>query len=335
MSRLVPLLILCLTFSLSARSETVLNEVDFLVGRNLILGSSRFEDAADSGFGLNANFRHMLSDNWSVGLGYHYIDFTDVETKDHALYVISSYEMEYEGYLPFITGGLGVAKVSDTVSYSAIAFHGAIGVRKHWKDNIKFHASLQLHHVPEDDDRDNSQTIISPMVGVTFSLYKKENMVSVAPVDLTMDTIDTDKDGVIDNDDQCPGTPQGTPVNYLGCKKDEDVNISLNVKFELGSSILDQGYVDDLQKLAAIMKKNPTLRIEVQGHTDNSGDEQFNIALSLERASSVTNYLVQNLGISSSRVKAKGYGPRVPIADNSTFQGRKKNRRVEAKLMIE
>lgn len=319
--------------SLRGQAETVLNEIDFLVGRNLILGSSSFEDRADSGFGLNANLRHYMSDTWSVGLGYHYLDFTDVDTKDHALYLISSYEGEYEGLIPFVTGGLGVAKVSDTISYSAIAFHGAVGVRKKWKDNIKFHASLQIHHIPEDDDRDNSQTIISPMIGVTFSLYKKEEMKIKPPIDVTMDSIDSDKDGIIDNDDQCPGTPVGTPVNYLGCKKDEEVNISLDVKFELGSSLLDQGYVDDLQKLASIMEKNPSLKIEVQGHTDNSGEESFNMKLSQERASSVANYLTRNLGIASDRVMAKGYGPKVPLGDNSTFQGRKKNRRVEAKLM--
>jgi OOP family OmpA-OmpF porin len=324
------LLSLMIITSLHANVE---NEFDFLVGRNLILGSSSFNDAADSGFGLNANFRHYMSDQWSLGLGYHYLDFTDVQTKDHALYLISSYETTYEGFIPYATAGIGVAKVSGEPSYSKIAIHGAIGARKHYKDNIRFNAALNFHHIPENDDFNNAQTVISPMVGITF-FFDNGPVVTEVVEKVTLSDLDEDGDGVIDSEDQCPGTIIGVEVNYLGCEKDTDVNITLNVKFELESDRLDSRYLIDLDRLAKVMTKNSDLNIEVQGHSDNTGSEEFNKNLSQKRADSVTSYLVKEHGVSRSRIKSKGYGPLIPIATNETLEGRSKNRRVEAKLMI-
>lgn len=315
------------------------NEIDVMLGRNLILGSSTFEDAADSGFGLNANFRHYLSDQWSAGLSYHYLDFSDVDTKDHALYLISSYEMNYKEFIPYATGGLGVVKVSnDPSSYTKIGLHGSLGVRKYLNKNVKLNVALNFHHVPENNDMNNAQTLISPMIGFTFFFGREKPEMKkpmAVPVEIKKDEDkDDDGDGIDNNNDQCPNTPKGTPVNYLGCEKDKTVSISLDVKFELESARINPGYVDDLDRLAKVMKKHPDLKIEVQGHTDSTGRESFNMKMSNKRARSVAEYLLKNHFIDESRIKAKGYGPRVPIASNKSLEGRKKNRRVEAKLMI-
>jgi OOP family OmpA-OmpF porin len=328
--------ILILLFSLSQFTHAKMiieNEIDTMIGRNLILGSSLFNDQADSGFGLNANFRHYMSDEWSVALGYHYLDFVDVETKDHALYVISSYEMIYEEFIPYVTGGLGVAKVSnDPNSYSKFAMHAAIGVRKYLNKNVKLNVALNLHHIPENNDMDNSQMVLSPMIGATFFFGHDDEPEYVAPK--VTAPLDQDDDGVTDDQDQCPNTPKATVVNYLGCEKDKDINISLDVKFELGRADVDETYVGDLDRLALVMKKNTDLKIEVQGHTDNSGTDSYNMTISQKRADSVASYLIRKHGIGTERIKSKGYGPRVPIASNETRMGRKRNRRVEAKLMI-
>lgn len=326
-------LLVCFLIVTNSYAE-IENEFDFLIGRNLILGSSSFNDAADSGFGLNANFRHYMSDQWSVGLGYHYLDFTDVQTKDHALYLISSYETTYENFIPYATGGIGVAKVSAEPSYSKIAIHGAIGARKFYRDNIRFNASLNFHHIPENDNFNNAQTIISPMVGVTIFFDKQEAATPLVQETLTLSNLDEDGDGIIDSEDQCPGTVIGVEVSYLGCEKDADVNITLNVKFELESDRLDSRFLDDLDRLAKVMIKNQDLKIEVQGHSDNTGSDKLNETLSQKRADSVTNYLVTEHRISRARIVSKGYGSLIPIASNDTVEGRTKNRRVEAKLMI-
>ena len=70
------------------------------------------------------------------------------------------------------------------------------------------------------------------------------------------------------------------------------------------------------------------MKVEVQGHTDSQGDDDFNLKLSQRRAESVRLYLIKR-GITSDRLDPKGYGETVPIADNRTSDGRAQNRRVE------
>jgi outer membrane protein OmpA-like peptidoglycan-associated protein len=83
-----------------------------------------------------------------------------------------------------------------------------------------------------------------------------------------------------------------------------------------------------LDDVAQAMKDNPKIKVEVQGHTDSVGNDNYNLKLSQSRAESVRNYLIKK-GISSDRMVAKGYGENVPIADNRTKEGRDQNRRVE------
>jgi outer membrane protein OmpA-like peptidoglycan-associated protein len=77
-----------------------------------------------------------------------------------------------------------------------------------------------------------------------------------------------------------------------------------------------------------MLKQNPTLKINIEGHTDNIGGDIANQQLSESRAKSVLNALISK-GTDGTRLKAKGWGQSKPIADNSTEQGRAKNRRVE------
>jgi len=80
--------------------------------------------------------------------------------------------------------------------------------------------------------------------------------------------------------------------------------------------------------MIALMKENPELKVEIQGHTDNTGDPTGNQKLSESRAKAVKKALV-NAQIDDSRMTAKGYGRNKPVADNSTEDGKAKNRRVE------
>lgn len=98
------------------------------------------------------------------------------------------------------------------------------------------------------------------------------------------------------------------------------------------SELLPRSYTE-LNHLAEILQNNPTFKIEVRGHTDNQGEERYNIKLSRERARAVVSYLISK-NIHSRRLKYKGYGSAEPIATNLTETGRSQNRRVEI-LVIE
>ncbi|WP_276485719.1 OmpA family protein [Paraflavitalea pollutisoli] len=146
---------------------------------------------------------------------------------------------------------------------------------------------------------------------------------------------DTDGDGVIDKEDQCP-TEAGTKANN-GCpvlRKEviEQVNFAArNILFQTGSVTVDASSYAALNEIVSILQKNPKLRLNINGYTDNVGAITSNKEISQKRADAVKKYLNEK-GIAINRLTAKGHGPANPIADNNTVAGRVKNRRVELKL---
>lgn len=105
-----------------------------------------------------------------------------------------------------------------------------------------------------------------------------------------------------------------------------------NIFFDVDKYELKDKSVTELGKILRFLKENPSLKVEISGHTDNVGSESYNVQLSGKRAQSVYNYLVDN-GIDRSRLSIKGYGASRPVADNSTEEGRQQNRRIEFKLV--
>jgi outer membrane protein OmpA-like peptidoglycan-associated protein len=104
-----------------------------------------------------------------------------------------------------------------------------------------------------------------------------------------------------------------------------------NVFYETNSYELRRESKVELDKTVALLKQNPTVKVEISGHTDNVGAEQYNQVLSENRAKSVQMYLVEQ-GVHPNRMVFKGYGMSQPIEDNITEDGRKKNRRTELKI---
>jgi outer membrane protein OmpA-like peptidoglycan-associated protein len=110
----------------------------------------------------------------------------------------------------------------------------------------------------------------------------------------------------------------------------QSVSITLDVKFRSGTSELSGSADAALSLLADILKKNPGLKVEIQGHTDSSGGKAKNQKLSQARADAVRDLLVRSYHIEASRLSAKGYGSSQPVDTNSTAAGRSRNRRVTA-----
>jgi flagellar motor protein MotB len=105
-----------------------------------------------------------------------------------------------------------------------------------------------------------------------------------------------------------------------------------NVFFETASYELKSESVIELSMLINLLSINPNLRIEIGGHTDDIGNEAYNLSLSENRAKAVANFLTEN-GIDSKRIASKGYGLSKPIGDNSTEEGRATNRRTEIRVL--
>lgn len=107
-----------------------------------------------------------------------------------------------------------------------------------------------------------------------------------------------------------------------------------NVFFDTGLSTLKPESYKALNELVEVMNLKPTMVIEIDGHTDNTGTAELNQTLSQNRADAVRNYLIKK-GITATRITAKGYGDTLPVADNSTEEGKAKNRRTEVKIIKE
>lgn len=106
------------------------------------------------------------------------------------------------------------------------------------------------------------------------------------------------------------------------------VEFSSKVLFGFDQASLTSASENTLDNLITILNKYPDTNLEIQGHTDNTGASNYNMTLSIKRATSVSDYLKSN-GINNSRLTVKGFGEDVPKYDNNTEDGRAQNRRVE------
>lgn len=184
-----------------------------------------------------------------------------------------------------------------------------------------------------------------------------------AQVDATGCPIDSDGDGIYDGLDQCPGTAPGVPVNEVGCAIDSDddgdtvpnrldqcpdteagarvmtngcavgqSSILHGVSFDFASARLGYNARELLKLTVDVLRNSPGFRVEVQGHTDDVGPDQYNLKLSELRARSVREYL-ESEGINPARLVSKGYGEARPRVPNINESNREINRRVELKVL--
>ncbi|MEO5350891.1 MAG: OmpA family protein [Magnetococcus sp. YQC-3] len=122
--------------------------------------------------------------------------------------------------------------------------------------------------------------------------------------------------------DRCTDTPNGATLDSRGCW------VLKNLTFKTNSAVIEKKDMGTVREAAKVLKQNPNVGVEIQGHTDNVGKPAYNKALSDRRARSVMASLIKQ-GVSKKQMTARGYGMEKPIASNDTVQGRAENRRVE------
>lgn len=179
--------------------------------------------------------------------------------------------------------------------------------------------------------------------------------------------LDADGDGIADDQDQCADSPAGVPVDQNGCPLDSDGDgvpdyldkcadtrmnakvddqgcevkrmrvdsFELQVLFGTNMAVVSDRYVPEVEKLATFLKDHPSLSVEIEGHTDNTGAVDYNKRLSLRRAQAVAIMLISRFGVPAERVTTVGYGLERPIASNDSADGRAQNRRVVVNLEVQ
>jgi OOP family OmpA-OmpF porin len=173
------------------------------------------------------------------------------------------------------------------------------------------------HGCPNDSDGD----------GVSDDRDRCPGTPAGAKVDQYGCELDDDGDGVVNSKDKCPDTPSGVAVDNYGCTLNGKYKLE-HVNFEFDSAKLTADSTASLDDAVLILKRHSDLKVEIAGHTDSTGSDEYNLGLSKRRAQAVADYLIAN-GAKPGNIMAKGYGESEPVADNATDAGRAENRRVE------
>lgn len=120
----------------------------------------------------------------------------------------------------------------------------------------------------------------------------------------------------------------GGDMNMIGKKFTESKIVTHGINFDVDKATIKPESMGTLNMIVQVMKDNPDVKFEIDGHTDNTGTAAHNLTLSQQRAEAVKTQLI-NMGVSASRLTSKGFGDGKPISDNNTFEGKANNRRVE------
>ena len=157
--------------------------------------------------------------------------------------------------------------------------------------------------------------------------FEREVFLGASPTpDVAAAPRDTDRDGVLDGNDACPGTPLGAGVDPRGCW------VVKGLHFATDSAAVGATGKRGLDEVIAVLEQNPELRVRIAGYTDSTGSENYNVNLSDRRAAAARDYLVA-AGVDASRLDSQGYGENNPIADNATADGRSQNRRTAIEIL--
>ncbi|MFT7560888.1 MAG: OOP family OmpA-OmpF porin [Flavobacteriales bacterium] len=307
-------------------------------------GSREVEDekGIDLGVGYNIN------ENWALE-GW-FARSTSEMTRDGSDASVNTFSVNGLRYLaegktrPFVTIGASRMKFdSDNFgSVNETSLDLGAGIKHYFDNNIVLRGDL-IGRLSEDRFDD---FVIEPAlrfsVGYAFgqsstrrtpvATPSKPAPAPAAPV--VAAPVDSDGDGVVDVNDQCPGTAEQFKVDANGCELmlSETVKIDLNIQFPNNSDEVTDAYISEINEVAAFMRQYTGTVVEVRGYTDDRGKDTYNQQLSEKRAKAVAAKLINVSGIEADRVSAVGFGEENPIADNNTAEGRASNRRVVAEV---
>jgi OOP family OmpA-OmpF porin len=289
-------------------------------------------------FGVALRYYFGDPDGWQPylmgGVGVSSTDANPRTTFDHTARRDSNWD-------PFLQIGVGVAK-----SYNEnVRFRGEVGYRYDMNDNTTTFDHDGLRFVTPDHYGD-----VFVQLGVTVAFGAHEAAAAATTTATTTTTtttqppkadcrsMDDDKDGVNNCDDKCPGTPAGTIVGPDGCPQKITIDLrGVNFRFDypkkgvhdINQGGLVEGSIAILDQAVDVLKRYPNVVVDVVGHTDSVGTDQYNQGLSERRASIVYDYLTSH-GIDRSRLQGPhGFGESKPIDTNKTKEGRARNRRTE------
>ncbi|MGH8529517.1 MAG: OmpA family protein [Nevskiales bacterium] len=241
------------------------------------------------------------------------------------------YFLNRDGWAPFGLAGVALTHDARQTSDSQHAsVNVGAGVIKPFNDHgAAFRAEARYLYHFDDKDGNDDPADIRLVAGITVPLTAKP--VPLPPPPPPPTAVDSDGDGVVDEKDKCPGTLAGVKVDGDGCAVPQVLKLN-GVSFDFDSVRVGKNARTILDEVSEGIKGQPSMQVEIAGHTDNYGDETYNQQLSERRAKAVRDYLVEK-GAPDANFTSKGYGEAEPVVANDTEDGREENRRVEFRIL--
>jgi OmpA-OmpF porin, OOP family len=290
------------------------------------IGGYVFEGNQDieNDFTYGIDLGYHLTDNLAAEVAFNFVDTSfdgalDGDLELNSYHVDMLYHFRSSGKLvPFIALGVGALKYEPENAKNATDFaanYGA-GLQYFLNDNVALRCDVR--HLLSFDSADKYNNLVYT-AGVSF-LFGSAKPVEAAVV----------------QPPPAPApapTPAPAPAPAPAPTPSVELNadggwVCTGLNFDFNKSDIKPEYISCLNDTVNYLESNPTLTVEVQGHTDQIGSQKYNQKLSEQRADAVMNYLVSK-GIAKERLSVKGYGFSVPVDTNSTEEGRAKNRRVQ------
>ena len=307
-------------------------------------------ETEDAGF-ATLGFGKFITPNWSIDgeLNYQNPKFNggDLLFSQYGATIDARYHFIKEGrnWWPYIRAGVGAQRVEEEFN----AFPNPISPGQREDTNLTAQLGFGLQ---ADYDRYalrgeigtryafDDTSVVSPssnnfgdlLASVTLLVKLGDLATVVTPEPMqaqkTCADLDDDGDGVNNCDDKCPNSVAGQAIGPDGCPVPLTIDLK-GVNFDFDKATLRPDAEAILSEAVSILQKYPQLKVEVAGHTDAVGTDQYNQGLSERRAATVYSYLT-NAGIDAGRlVGPNGFGESRPIDTNDTAEGRAKNRRTE------
>ena len=349
--RVIPLLLVLLIANNSMLHAADGNSDDWYFSPMLSYISADSSRMSDDAFGVLLGVGKPLSEHWNAELSLA-IDDLDFETGSgeyeqkglmlDGLYIFDR-NAEMQTYA-VVGAGMMSTDVGATDSTNPM-INAGIGMMQDINDTMKIRADVRYRmdmddeSIPGEDEFNDFMFNVGLVIrfgGEKKSTKAATTTSTVAPAAAATTAAvvtdkDSDNDGIVNADDNCPDTAEGVNVDSQGCELKQSYVLE-GVNFVTGSDVLTDESKEVLNKVVSVLTNNSTLKVEVAGYTDDRGKADFNQQLSQKRAESVKAYLVSE-GADANNMTAKGYGEDSPIADNGSVEGRAKNRRVEMHIL--
>ena len=279
-------------------------------------------EGKDDGAGIGGALGYRFNPNWEARLIF---QNWDLESDGDAFGVDALYHFSKHHF--YAIGGI---KHEDIGFDDGELLNFGLGKRFELTNQLFFTAEALL---TQSIDNSSYNDFIANL-GLTYTFGSRKAKPPAKPAPAPVARLDSDNDGVYDDEDACPNTPMTDAVDSQGCSryKMEDENITLSINFASNDDRGAQKYYSEIKQVAEFMAKYPDSTVVIEGHTSSRGGAAYNQNLSERRAKNVAAILVERFGVGQSRVSHVGYGEERLLDTANTNEAHRKNRRIEARI---